>query len=523
MNESRLRRFVSGLGLGYVHTCAVIVVGLWMTPFLLARLGTHDYGLWLVGGQILTYLALLDLGVVALIPREVAARTAQPSEGTGDVRELFGQTMRLVLWQLPVVALVGLLVLWLLPSEWSGLRWPLSLVVVTFVVMFPCRIFSGTLQGLQQLTSLGVSQIASWAIGAAITCGAAWMGWGLYSLAFGWAATQVGSAALCWRQLKRVCPDILSDRLPPLNIATARQYLSRSVWISVNQIAQVMLVGTDLVIIGKALGPEAVVPFACTARLVTMLANQPQMFMQTAIPALSELRASAGRDHLFAVTKSMAQVMILWSGAIVVVVLAINEPFVTWWVGESRFGGMGLTALLLATMLARHVNATATYTLFCFGNERRLALTAIADGAVSVVGMLLLVPILGLHGAALSSLVAICLVSLPCNVAALGRELGASTLDFVRPLQTWLIRFSPLVVLVTLTVTSLNVRGLWAFGALGAAVGSIYLATMLPVLRTPPLTTVLGHRLPERVSALLGLVPRGRQRKAVDAGLEVSS
>ena len=59
-----------------------------------------------------------------------------------------------------------------------------------------------------------------------------------------------------------------------------------------SQVAQVLVNGTDLLVIGALLGPEAIVPYACTGKLVTLLANQPQLFMQMALPALSELRAS---------------------------------------------------------------------------------------------------------------------------------------------------------------------------------------------------------------------------------------
>ncbi len=79
--------------------------------------------------------------------------------------------------------------------------------------------------------------------------------------------------------------------------------------------------------IGKLLGPEAVVPYVCTGKLLMLLANQPQMFMQMALPALSELRTAA-RERLFEVSRSMAQVMLLPSGAIVAVVLAVNQAFV---------------------------------------------------------------------------------------------------------------------------------------------------------------------------------------------------
>ena len=56
-------------------------------------------------------------------------------------------------------------------------------------------------------------------------------------------------------------------------------------------------------VIGALLGPAAVVPYACTAKLVTLLGNQPQLFMQMAVPALSELRA-VSRERLFQVSTS---------------------------------------------------------------------------------------------------------------------------------------------------------------------------------------------------------------------------
>src|SRR5689334_23686961 len=107
MSHSRLRRFATGLGIGYVHTVATIVVGLWLTPFLLRHLGSHDYGLWLLAGQVLVYLALLDLGVVALIPREIAGAVGTAGDVHCKQRRLIGETIRLIVWQMPFVVLAG--------------------------------------------------------------------------------------------------------------------------------------------------------------------------------------------------------------------------------------------------------------------------------------------------------------------------------------------------------------------------------------------------------------------------------
>ena len=105
VSGSRTRRFVGGLSVGYLHTAIVTIVGLWLTPYLLRHLDQHDYGLWLLTTQILFYLGLTDVGIVALLPREIAFTTGRAGVTLADdLRQLVGETTRLVLWQLPFVA-----------------------------------------------------------------------------------------------------------------------------------------------------------------------------------------------------------------------------------------------------------------------------------------------------------------------------------------------------------------------------------------------------------------------------------
>ena len=520
MADGRLQRFVGGLGLGYLHTLVVLVVGLWLTPFLLRQLGTHDYGLWLLASQVLVYLALMDLGVVALVPREVAfavgaTTAAGGAAGAGDrsgdsdpVAVVVRRTMRLVVWQTPIVAVAAAAAVWLLPAEWELMRRPFALVAAGFVLAFPLRLFTALLQGLQDLAFLGVVQLVAWIAGTATTIALAVAGAGLYALAAGWVVSQLLPAVVAWRRVAVVFPGAWPRRLTQVSWRETWRSLGRGTWISVAQVAQVLLSGTDLVVAGRLLGPEAIVPYACTSKLISLLANQPQLFMQMALPALSELRGSAARERLFEVSRSMTQVMLLASGAIVAVVLVVNGPFVSWWVGESRFGGSTLTALLLAGMLVRHVNVTIVYTLFCFGYERRLALTSIAEGVAGVALMWLLVPRLGLQGAAAGMLISTLAVSLPANVLALAREQGASPWAFGESIAPWFARFAAIATgAAVLTVTVLP-QGLVAALPLALAVGAAYLAVMMPVLRTPPLGPMLHARLQPWLPRMPWLVRR---------------
>src|SRR5688572_29331610 len=104
---SRTRRFLGGLSIGYFSMMLTLVVGLWLTPFLLGRIGTHEYGLWLITTQILGYLLLLDLGVVALAPRETAYATGRAIGGSADETGLiFARFRSIVRWQIIPAALV---------------------------------------------------------------------------------------------------------------------------------------------------------------------------------------------------------------------------------------------------------------------------------------------------------------------------------------------------------------------------------------------------------------------------------
>jgi O-antigen/teichoic acid export membrane protein len=328
------------------------------------------------------------------------------------------------------------------------------------------------------------------------------MGSGLYALALGWVTTQITPAALAWVRLRRHHPYVRPAARARLAWADARAQLSRGAWISVSQIAQVLLTGTDLVVVGTLIGPEAAVVYACTGKLVALLANQPQLFLQTALPALSELRGAAARERLNQVSRGMTQLLFLASGAIVALVVVVNEGFVSWWVGAARFGGFELTAALVAGMFVRQVNFAAVYTLFCFGYERRLALTAVADGVAGVAAMLVLVPVMGPVGAALSLVAATVTVSLPANLRALGRETGLPPLAFLAFWKGWALRLA-VVLVAALGLRSVTAGEGWAVLPVAFAVGALYLAVMVPELTRPP----LGPMLAARLGSWSGVVP----------------
>lgn len=500
---TRMQRFLGGFTTGYAHMAVATAAGLWLTPFFLSRLGDTTYGLWLVGTQIIAYLLLMDLGIVALLPRETAYVTGRTgSSDAPELRALVEQTMALAFAQVPIVLAAAVAAVLWLPDSWQPLRVPLAVVLGLFVATFPLRTLQAVLVGLQDLAFVARVQFGGWVAGTLLTVVLVANGFALSALACGWCATQLLIVVACAGRLRNRFPAAMPRRLSLGATGSARSYIGRSFWVSVSQIAQVLLNGTDVIIIGAFLGPAAVVPYACTGKLIAVLANQPQAILQSAAPALSELRPSGDRGRMFQVSAALTQASLAISGLVACVVLAVNQGFVAWWVGPEQFAGTGLTLLMLAAMLARHFNTTNVYALFCFGRDRRLALTALADGVVTIGAGVAFIAAFGMAGAPLAAITGALVVSVPLNLRALSVETGMERGQLVASLGPWALRFVIVAAVAGAAGTLLRPATFPALALAVCTAAAVYaLAVAGPVLRSPagaylqPLVVSLGRRL----------------------------
>lgn len=490
---SRTQRLLGGLIMTYGYQGLLMLSGFLLTPFYLGRIGQHDYGLWLVGTQLLNYLSLTDFGVVALLPLETAYATGRAggAEKATDLPTIIGRTVHIVLCQLPLVAIIAAMMWFTIPAEWQHLRGPLAVVLVGFVLGFPLRLFPAILQGLQDLVFANGIQTCAWITTTAATVLMVLAGWNLYAIAVGWLLGQFLMPPVCIYRLWTRFPGVLPHRLPPLVWSAMRTHLGKGFWVSVGQVAQLLTTSTDMLIVGKVLGPLAVVPYAITGKLPGVLGNQPILLMHTAAPALCELKTGESRKRVFQALAALTQGMLTFSGLVFCIVVAMNHWFVDWWVASKHYGeqyaGFALTLAILVNMLIRHWTGTTAYTVFCFDHQRRISLTNFADGVVtaacSVVGCL----VWGLIGAAIGSILGACLVSLPLNLRMIARDTDTTLRQLVSGmLGGWLWRFALLAggaIVLSLRWTPRSI--IEAIGG-SVAIAFVYGAVMLQnVLRAP--------------------------------------
>jgi hypothetical protein len=164
---------------------------------------------------------------------------------------------------------------------------------------------------------------------------------------------------------------------------------------------------------------------------------------------------------------------------------------------------MPLTVLLLAAMMIRHFNTTNVYALFCFGFERRLALTGLADGVVTLGASYVFVRAFGIAGAPIGALAGVLLVSAPLNIAALARETGVARAQMLAALGPWLSRLALAMGIAALAGRLVQPAAFLPLAVLGGVAGLVYaVAVVAPLMRSPageylrPFASRLGRIVP---------------------------
>jgi O-antigen/teichoic acid export membrane protein len=258
-----------------------------------------------------------------------------------------------------------------------------------------------------------------------------------------------------------------------------------------SQVAYALIASTDLLIVGGALGAATVVIYSSTSKLISVLQNQPQTFAAMAIPGLTQMKVSESRMRIQQTMTSLTQGMLLLTGAVFCVVLAVNRQFVTFWLGPQFFGGMRLTLLVLLNFLAIQVDYTFTIGMFAFGHEKFLSIKMLVNGAVSVVLASILVRHLGMEGVPLGLLCGMLFVAIPADAYILIREFEISVFQLFGPYIPYLWRFALVGGAGVVLALRIGRPTLWSVVIDAISVGALYLLVVFPYVWRSPLRSYI--------------------------------
>ncbi len=343
----------AGVVINYVSIAISLSTSFFLTPFVIAKLGMEEYGLFMLSGSVISWLALSDMGLGATVRKYVTAFRARHEEN--EQKLFLGQATMLFSVIAILTLLAGLVCFFFLdaffpnltPDQYSTLQVLYLLTLGNLIVAFPLRPLTCLPGCYLKYVVPGIISLCSSLLGTALTillllCGFKAIGLSVLSVSLGvlgMVAGLVYTIGVLGVRLRFTRP----------NWALYREMFRFSFWVLLNQIMDMFYWRAGTPIVARLQGAAAVSLFT----LGTSFAS----YFMTASTAISGVMGTKIMQMVAAEAdgESLTDVMIRAGRAQFVVLFiimagfsAIGHAFLTLWVGKSL--GSGVTTVWLGAL-----------------------------------------------------------------------------------------------------------------------------------------------------------------------------
>ncbi len=411
----------------FVHA-ASLVIGFFLMPYVIHKLGDGQYGVWVFINCLASYAGLLYLGFGQTISCYVAKYSAAQ-----DWKKL-NEVSSLVFYVYAAggaIALTGACIIAALVPYFSIWKTHSVLEIRLVILMLGLNVatglvgsvFGGVLMGLRRFDlERGVSFTVD-VTRLILIVVFLQREWGLIVIAtIYWVITLIenlGYVLLAYRQLPQ-----LEIRRSHLNWDVFRECCSFSGFAFLSSVAQQLIYATDTVVIGVVLGESAITSYFIALRLCQFL-RQPiekisDICMSTAGALQSQVQAAKLRDLL---CKALGVTFLLSTG-IFIGASYFGKALIETWMGPGYEQTPNLLIILMIGQVVALPVGVLRAILFGLGQARLPALVYLAEAVVNLVLSLILAQYMGVHGVAWGTSIPIVLfelgIILPLGMRYLG-------------------------------------------------------------------------------------------------------
>ncbi len=493
---SRTRKAGIQAAFGYINFGLGLISGILLVPLILKLVGARNYGLWLACGDLLAYSAMIDLGVLNILPWIIAEKDGQKDrKGMAEVLEngLVVSTViavaylcfALLLWRLAV----GLTALD--ASQRSELFGPVLFLIAGTALAFPLRTFYSVLAGLQDVTFSGAASIGHWAINISLVLFLLLEGYGLYALAAAAVVPQLALAVASFLRLRSIAPDLFKGWTRP-SLSTVFHLTREGMGAWLSSFGWRMISASNNIIVVALASPEAAVVYACSSKLGDVMMQMAWLLPDSGLVGLAQLSGEGRLQRVKEVTTAMLRLLLITSGGVACVMLFFNPGFVSIWVGEDKFGGFVLNLLLASAVIGLSLTHGLVVTASVLGSRLQTGVLTVVHGASYVALAIGMGKSFGLRGIAGASLISSALIAIPMAARVFRQRTGMTIGDLWSDvLFNWSIRITPLLILTTAVGLWIPRRAFLFTVAIAPLLGLLYLWHMRRLYSELPLPHAL--------------------------------
>lgn len=365
-------------------------------------LGPATYGEFtyaLAGGIVLAPAA--DLGLQLIVGREIARDRTRLASAAGAG---LACKVALAIAVVPALAAISL-------TRAPGVRIATFLVGVGLVLTSFVEFFGHVFRGLQRVEFDALLNLLARFLTAVAGVAFLWSGYGLMGLAAAWAAgPAIGAlAGFAWLHLRAPVERRQLDR------AAWRPLVAEALPLGGAIILSAAFTRAPVFLLDAFSGASAVGLYGVAQKLTEPLAIVPAAVMAAVFPAFTRASFAGGRPRDAAALGKRAVELLALLGATVGVTGVLLAPWIIALLYGSQYAGSERPLQILAIGCAlTFVNYALTHLLIATGRQRlNLRFTAIVFGVALVLG-LVLIPPLGVVGAALTAVLGEAVLLLLC-------------------------------------------------------------------------------------------------------------
>ena len=433
---SRTAQFAVNAAANYARMGIQIAAFAVLTPYVIAKIGTGDYGLWTLVLSPLGFLNLLDLGFGTGVVKYVAE-----CQVSGDVerRNRILSTLGVGYAGILAVSAVAVILLaaffnqmFAIPAEQqpkaTAVLWILA---VRFALAIPLSLYRNALYGEQRVHLInlaGVIGILAQAVGSWLVL---MFGYGVLALAWvNLTAMLIEYVAYAWFAYRtmnglRISPELF-DRpfLKEVSSFSGAQFLIN--------IAALILLRTDPIIVKAFLPLSAVAIYGVALKIAENAYLLTKQFTNLLGPLAAQLRQSAENIKIRFILINCTKFAMAPSVMLTVAMYVLGRETIVFWVRNPDFApGGAILIVLLTSMTLSMAQETSSAVLSMTGHHRITATAAVVSVVTNVGLSVLLAKLVGLIGIALGTLGATLLVNLLITVRRACQIHGITYRDYI--------------------------------------------------------------------------------------------
>jgi O-antigen/teichoic acid export membrane protein len=403
----RKREIIKNVSSSWFSLGVNILVGIFLSPFILHRLGNTAYGAWVLAFSVTGYYGLFDLGIRSSIIRYVSTYAAtNDMEGLCKLinTSLAGYTVigaAAMMVSIAVSTYVGSL--FRMPADFLRTARLLFLMVGTSVALgFPAGVFGGILEGLNRFYFVNATNLISTLLRAVLIVLALTHGYGLLTVAF---------VTVVLPLLGSLVRAVIALRLLPIRFGwkyldrrSLREIASYSGVSFILMIAYKLRFKTDEVIISTFLSVAAVTFFSNADRLVDYTAEVVSSLAQIFIPMSGQSDATGDMDRLRKIFVAGNRACALIVFPITATLITLGKSVITAWVG-ARYVTACYPVMLVLLIPSTFALAQAASPRILYGMARHKSLAWVTgmEAVVNIILSVILIRPFGIIGDALGT------------------------------------------------------------------------------------------------------------------------